>query len=554
MKIVKFRIVSLALWIVVCPSVFGQTDLVKSDGITSPLHQARIGQIVFTSKPVAADPQETDLVTSVDLGKPTDLSIRAFMANSLTNYLHKLAPELTVDELNRQGNYQISFFVDGALVHQENINPFWVRAENKIKQTILGLTLISAADPDSASAGARIWKLFLMNGGEEALSVGIHRVKIELRPYVKTTEYKVGDLLAAGEIEVTAPAKPGIDGRVTAIQPVRPNSGWKISKASFDQRKIEELNRKIVEDLYKQITSVVVIKGGKLLVEEYFNGAARDSLHNTRSATKSFTSTMMGIAINDGYIKGENQTLKDFYDLKKFANFSPKKESVTIKSLLTMSSAFNGNDDDQNSPGNEEKMYPTDDWVKFALDLPMDEKRNVGEKWAYFTAGVVLLGDIINKSVPEGLEQYADKKLFQPLGITKYQWEYTPQKVPNTAGGLRMSALDLAKYGQLYQNGGRWNGRQVLPSTWVEKTFTRQIPLPQGGDDYYGYLFWNTTFDIAGKKHQAFFATGNGGSKIFVFKDQPLVIVITATAYGKWYMHAQVFNMMNKYILPAVIK
>jgi CubicO group peptidase (beta-lactamase class C family) len=262
---------------------------------------------------------------------------------------------------------------------------------------------------------------------------------------------------------------------------------------------------------------------------------------------------MMGMAIQDGYIKSENQPLKDFYDLSNFANHSSKKESVTLKSLLTMSSAFDGNDDDENSPGNEEKMYPTGDWIKFALDLPMNQKKNNGEKWAYFTAGVVVLGDIINKSVPEGLEKYADQKLFKPLGITKYEWQYTPQKVPSTAGGLQMSALDFAKYGQLYQQGGKWNGRQLLARDWVQKTFTRQIALSPGGEDSYGYLFWNTTFKIGGKRHEAFFATGNGGSKIFVFKDQPLVVVITGTAYGKWYMHTQVFSMMNRYILPAVI-
>ena len=475
------------------------------------------------------------------------------MGNSLTNYLHKLQPELSVDELNRQGNYQFSFYVDDALVHQENLNPFWVRAENKIKQTTLGFALLNSAEPDSAGAGARIWRLFLMNGGQQALTAGTHRLKIELRPYLKTPETKVGELIATGEIQVVVPAKLKADEGLAAIQPIRPNSSWQISKTPYDRGKIEELNRMIAENVYREIKSLVVIQDGRLLIEEYFNGATRETLHNTRSVGKSFASTVLGIAIHDGHIKSENQTLKDFYDLKKFANYSPTKESVTIKNLLTMSSAFDGNDDDENSPGNEEKMYPTGDWIKFALDLPMDQKKNNGEKWAYFTTGVVLLGDIINKSVPEGLEKYADRKLFKPLGITKYEWQYTPQKVPSTAGGLQMSALDFAKYGQLYQQGGKWNGKQLLSRDWVQKTFTRQIALSPGGEDFYGYLFWNTTFKIGGKRHEAFFATGNGGSKIFVFKDQPLVVVITGTAFGKWYMHAQVFSMMNRYILPAVI-
>jgi CubicO group peptidase (beta-lactamase class C family) len=546
---------TLALCLLVCIRVAAQGDLVKNDGITNPLHQANIGRIVFTAKSVPIESlTPANLVTNTELGEAADLSLRIFMGNSLMNYLHKLQPDLTVSELNRQGNYRFSFYVDGGLIHEENLNPYWVRVETKVKLTTLGFALLDSSEPESTGVGARIWRLFLMNGGQQALGEGTHRLKIELRPYLKLSEYRVGDLIATGEIRVVVPAKPKVDEKVVATQSIRPNSGWQISNARYDRSKIEELNRMIAENVYRDIKSVVVIRESRLLIEEYFNGATRETLHNTRSVGKSFASTMMGMAISDGYIKSENQILKDFYDLKKFANYSPRKESVTIKNLLTMSSAFDGNDDDGNSPGNEEKMYPTGDWIKFALDLPMDQKRKGGEKWAYFTAGVVLLGDIINKSVPEGLEKYADRKLFRPLGITKYAWQYTPQKVPNTAGGLSMSALDFAKYGQLYQNGGSWNGKQLLARDWVQKTFTKQIALSPGGEDFYGYLFWNTTFKIGGKRHEAFFATGNGGSKIFVFKDQPLVVVITGTAYGKWYMHAQVFSMMNRYILPAVLQ
>jgi CubicO group peptidase (beta-lactamase class C family) len=204
-------------------------------------------------------------------------------------------------------------------------------------------------------------------------------------------------------------------------------------------------------------------------------------------------------------------------------------------------------------PGNQEKMYPTADWIKFALDLPMDDKKEIGKTWTYFTAGTIVLGDIIEKSVPGGLEKYADTKLFKPLGIEKYQWQHTPQKVANTAGGLQMSSLDFAKYGQLYKNGGEWNGKQVVPHIWVDKTFTKYLTIPFGNMNY-GYLFWNITYNVKGKPYEAFFATGNGGNKIFVFKDQPLVVVITATAFGKSWAHLQVDKMMEKDILPAVLE
>ena len=217
-----------------------------------------------------------------------------------------------------------------------------------------------------------------------------------------------------------------------------------------------------------------------------------------------------------------------------------------------MSSAFDANDDDEDSPGNEEKMYPTADWVKFALDLPTDAKKVSGSEWRYFTAGVVILGDILHRSVPGGLESYADKKLFAPLGITKYTWQYTPQKVANTAGGLQLASLDLAKYGQLYKNGGKWNGKRILEQTWVDRTFTHQIALPGSTDEFYGYLFWNKTFNVNGRAFEAYYATGNGGNKIYIFKDQPLVVVITATAFNKPYAHPQADKIMQRYILPAV--
>lgn len=541
----KISSVMTAFFLLLSGAAFGQTDIVKSEGITNPLHQANLGRIAFISTPIPVESlKETDFLKTFELRETGDLAFRAFMGNSLTNYLHRLAPELSVDELTRNGNYQFSFFVDGVLINKENLHPAAIPADNKNTKTVFGVSFVNSSNPESRWGG--LWHRFLLNGGGQALTAGKHSLRLEMRPYLKTTELKVGDLIAAGELQLTV-IKPKVDEKLTAIQPIQAGSGWQISEDTYDKERIRELKSKIVEDLYKEIKSVVVIKNGKLLIEEYFNGANRNSLHDTRSVGKSFASTMMGIAINDGYIKSENQTLRDFYDLRKFANHSPKKERVTIKSLLTMSSGFDADDDDENSPGNEEKMYPTADWVKFTLDLAMDDKRGIGEQWHYFTAGVVVLGDIINKSVPGGLERYAEEKLFQPLGIRKYEWQYTPQRVPSTAGGLRMSALDFAKYGQLYQNGGKWQGKQIIPRSWVEKSFTKQI------NESYGYLFWNTTFNVKGKQYEAFFATGNGGNKIYIFKDQPLVIVITATAYNKWYMHQQANSMMERYILPAVI-
>ncbi|RZJ44622.1 MAG: class C beta-lactamase-related serine hydrolase, partial [Chryseobacterium sp.] len=393
-------------------------------------------------------------------------------------------------------------------------------------------------------------RFYFANGGMDALEAGNHTLKIEIKPYLKNPALKVGDVIANGEINLIVPKKYVSEGQ-KAIQKIKPNSGWKVSDEKFNQEKIRLLNQKIAENRFREITGIVVIKNDKLLLEEYFNGYERDSLNDTRSVGKSISSALMGIAVKDGYIKNENQPLSDFYDLKQFKNYSSKKDSVTIKSLLTMSSAFDGNDEDSDSPGNEENMYPTDNWVKFALDLPMTDNK-IGKNWHYFTAGVVVTGDILDKSVPEGLEKYSDKKLFQPLGITNYKWQFTPQQKPSLAGGLRMKALDFAKFGQLYKNEGIWNGKRILDKDWIEKSFTNYFADNKESEGY-GYLFWRKVYKVGNKSYESYQSSGNGGNKIIVFKDIPVVIVITARAYNKPYSHSQADKIVQQYLLPSVL-
>lgn len=544
----------LSLFILCCSKDgFTQTNkFVADNGIINDFHKVNIGKITFMAKPIPFENyKSSDFLTAFKLNDSSDLNIRVFLAVSLTNSLHLLAPELTAEELIKKGNYQFSFYVDSKLIYTENLNAGAGSAESKNKMTIFRVPLVSTVNEDSW--GRFLWNRFMVSGGEEVLTEGSHILKIEIRPYLRKEEVKTGDLIGEGQLKFII-EKPTVTAKQIQVQPILPNSGWQKSRAGYDKEKIRLLNKAIAQNTFKQITSIIVIKNGKLLLEEYFNWANRSTLHDTRSVGKSFTSTLMGIAIQEGYIKSEDVHLKEFYDLKQFANYSIQKDNVTIKDLLKMSAAFNGSDADNNSPGNEENMYPTTDWVKFALDLPMDNSKINGKQWDYFTAGVIILGDVLNKSVPGGLEKYTDEKLFKPLGITKYQWQYTPQKVANTAGGLQMSSLDFAKYGLLYQNGGLSNGQQIIPAKWVEQTFTKHLQIPGRENEYYGYLFWNKTFTVNGTNYETFYCTGNSGNKIYIFKDLPLTIVITATAYNKLYAHPQADKIIQNYLLPAIIK
>jgi CubicO group peptidase (beta-lactamase class C family) len=551
MIIIKSTLLNVFFFLLIQIPIFGQIkDIVKSEGIINPLHLSNIGKITFMGKYIPIENyQESDFLKSFEIVEPTDLNLRIYLANSLTNYLHILAPELTVEELTKKGNYQFSFFMDNKLVYSENLNVGAGSAEYKNTKTILRVPLINSANEDHW--GRFMWNRFLNKGGQEALSEGTHTFKIEIKPYIQTSKLLVGDKIAEGEVQLIIPEKKVAENLI-ALQSIKPKSGWKISSEKIDEDKIRALNKKIVVGDFKNITSIVIIKEGKLLLEEYFNDANRKSLHDTRSVGKSFASALIGIAIKNGHITSENQLLKNFYSLKDFKNYSQKKDSITIKNLLTMSSAFEGSDMNQSSLGNEENMYPTDNWVNFTLNLPMDSSKTNGKQWDYFTAGTVLLGDIINKSVPNGLEIYAEKTLFKPLSIKNYQWQYTPQKVANTAGGLKMNSLDLAKFGQLYKNNGTWKSQQILPEEWVEKSLSHQINLPETDKEFYGYLFWNKTYSVNGKDHEVYYSSGNGGNKIFIFKDQPIVIIVTATAYNTPYAHSQVDKMVEKYLIPVL--
>lgn len=487
-----------------------------------------------------------------NLHKDKNLSIIFTLDKPLIKSLQELAPNLSEEELLSRGNFQFSYMVDGKKLYVENLN---VGGGTKIQKTEKLRQEVPLATPERMFFwGWNMWQRFMRrHGGLDSFTEGNHTLSIEVRPYLNGDVLKVGALLAKGSIAVEVP-KIVIDESLVPVQRIQPNSGWEISKADINTKKIEALNRKIAEGRFYDVNGIVVVKNGKLLLEEYFNGTVRDSLHNTMSVGKSFASTMIGIAIKEKFIKNEDVLLKDFYDLKTYKNYSAKKDSVTLKSLLTMSSGFLGNEYDDESPGTEDKMHASDNYVKFTLDLPMHKTQVIGKDFSYFTAGTNLLGDIVNKSVPEGLDSYADKKLFTPLGITKYKWFYTPQNIPYTGGGIRMRAIDFAKYGQLYLNKGEWKGKRILTKDWVKKSLAKQVLAHKVHEsEYYGYVFWNKTYTINNKAYEISYCYGNGGNKIFIFKDIPLVIVITASAYNIPGAKTDVDKMMIDYILPAVL-
>lgn len=516
--------------------------------ILNEMHRESIGEIAFMEDFIPFDSfTASDFKTEVQLSRESDLNIRFFMARTLTSYLHDLAPKLSVEELCASGNFMFTFLVDQALIYQFKV-PFGAGScDYKNEQTVYGVPFIHKDNPDHW--GRFLWQRFMHHGGgEEALSVGDHELTIRIKAYLKQEESLISDVIAEGSVTVVR-APIVTTSKQKAIQQIK-KSKWPLYTKAFDTTRIETLNELIANETFKDITSIVVLKDGKLALEEYFNGANRKTLHDTRSLTKSFTSTLMGMAIDDGFISSEKASLDQFYDLTAFENFSEAKANITIDDLLQMSSSFEGNDADQSSPGNEENMYPSSDWLKFVLDLPLTQ-RNPTKQWQYFTGGVVLLGDILDQQT-HGLEEYAEQKLFKPLSIRNVKWQYTPSGVVNTAGSCQLAALDYAKYGQLYLNDGQWEGEQIVPEYWIKQSLTKHQKL-DFDNQYYGYLFWNRTLTLGDKSYDTYRASGNGGNHMVIIKELNMVIVITATAYNRPYAHPQSNKIIASYLLPAFI-
>jgi CubicO group peptidase (beta-lactamase class C family) len=261
---------------------------------------------------------------------------------------------------------------------------------------------------------------------------------------------------------------------------------------------------------YGEITSMVVSRGGEIVCEEYLDGDA-DTLRNTRSCTKTVAGMLLGIAIKRGIVHGVEAPLAEL--------LGESAPPVTLRDLLTMSSCLDCNDWDDSSPGNEELMYPRDDWLAFALGLPLREERT----FSYCTAGVVALGIGLERAIGEPLSAFAQRELFEPLGIDRAEWQQTPRGETSCAGGLLLTSRALVSLGQLYLDGGRG----LVSRAWVEESLR---PYARINDEIeYGYLWWLRTY--AGEP--GFFMTGMGGNRVHVFPGQELVAVITTTNFAR---------------------
>lgn len=335
----------------------------------------------------------------------------------------------------------------------------------------------------------------------------------------------------------------------TYHEPKNIADGWSVSSLNeqgIDPAPVVELVTKIRKNEYTGISSILLARHDKLVLDEYFGEGERDNIHSMRSASKALTGMLVGIAIDKNFIKNVDEKVLSYFPeyVGEIDNWDERKRDITVSHLLTMTSGVKGNED---------AMYPTDDWIKFYLDQPL--ANNPGEAFSYATSGVVTLGNIITKASGLRVPAFTDRYLFGPLGITEYRWPYTSsrgdQHLAMTGGGLNLRPRDMLKLGQLYLNGGQWNGKQIVSKTWVDASTRVHATSDYKGEDY-GYHWRMIDRVVNGLEIRSNEAWGNGGQFVMIFPSLDLVAVFTGENYAMFPEMEQPFEMIDKYILPAI--
>lgn len=319
---------------------------------------------------------------------------------------------------------------------------------------------------------------------------------------------------------------------------------WEVSHVqdqAFDSGLIHGLVAGIVAGDYGFLHSLVIVRNGKLVLEEYFYNYDRESPHRLESATKSISSLLVGIARDKGFLKGLDEPILAF-----FPDRAPRAASgwdeVSLSHILTMTAGAVWEEEDLKG------FYGSEDRFETVFSQPV--KYVPGQRFEYVSPNVDLLAGVIRHATGKHADDFAGEHLFKPLGITNYDWDRGKWKgYPLMDGSLRLLPRDMAKIGQMVLDGGRWKGRQVISEAWIRESTAPQVD-PEGPEEY-GYLWWRGTAPFEDRMVKGVYASGRGSQFIFIIPEYNLVVVTTGGNDDNDMNFAPV-RMFPQHILPAL--
>jgi CubicO group peptidase (beta-lactamase class C family) len=347
---------------------------------------------------------------------------------------------------------------------------------------------------------------------------------------------------------------PGSASEETPEWPIRLSADWTTTSPETVGASSEGLESALQVAIgIERLKSLVVVKDGVIIMEEYLHGAESSDLFDVRSVTKSIVSTLVGMAIKDGYIPDMNATIGERLSFV-MEDMDEVNQSVTIHDLLTMSGGWQY--DEWNGPSYQQ-------WIASGQPerWPLVQPRVAapGAQFTYNSAAVHLLGVLTEQFLDCTLIQYASQELLTPIGIVHKQWEMLPGGYPNGGAGIDLQARDLARFGQLFLQDGMSGDRRILPEDWVAEATTPAYswrssfgPLKEMS---YGYLWW--TDDNGGDP--VYLAWGYGGQFVYV-KPSSRLVVVTTTDWsgvnqepgGESAVARAAMNLIHTHVVPAV--
>jgi len=319
-------------------------------------------------------------------------------------------------------------------------------------------------------------------------------------------------------------------GGVPDYTPTAANDGWQIATPAG-----QGVDEAVLDTAYGEaqqlpnLYSLLVVRNGYLVAEAYFNGAHRNQPFDVASVTKSITSALTGIALRDNLLTGVDQKMFEFFPEIDWQQLDSRKSLITIRQMLQMRSGYPWEEFD----GYMDRLLNTAERIDLAAEFPL--VADPGTRFGYSNLGAHLVGVIVARAADESLLSYGTHSLFAPLGISVASWGRDADGYYAGSGGAMFTARDMARFGQLYLDGGTYGGMQLVPAEWVRDSFESWSATTYSTDILdaikqleYGYLWWS---GVAGSHHFNF-AWGHGGQLICVLPDLDMVIVTTATGLG----------------------
>lgn len=348
--------------------------------------------------------------------------------------------------------------------------------------------------------------------------------------------------------------------RYRYFPPVQLDDGWPVStleQEGIDQATIERFVQKLIDMRQdtvstSQIHSLLIARRGKLVLEEYFHGFDRDTPHDTRSASKSWTNVLIGAAMQAGVPIRLDTPVYETMLGSVPADLDPRKKAMTLEHLISMTAGFDC-DDSGKRPGDEDPMQEQTaepDWYRYSLNVPM--AWNSGDKIVYCSMKPNLAAGMLEKLAGEPLPEMFYRLVAKPMHMGNYHLFLQPTGQAYGGGGHHFTTRDFMKFTQLFLNDGKWEGRQIVSREWAQTSGAALRVLSPTSGQTYGYLWNSFEYPYRGRKLHAYFPGGNGGQVYIGIPALDLLISFTGGNYADPVLFRAQDEFVPEDILPAV--